>query len=80
MIEKRSAPRRRVFKLGTLAFRGGNSVDCMVRNLSSSGARIDIANPADLPTSFTLVIAADHFMRECHAVWHSEQRVGVAFD
>jgi hypothetical protein len=80
MIEKRAISRRRVFKLGTLAFHEGGSLDCMVRNMSSNGARIDIASPADLPTSFTLVIEADRFMRECRAVWRSDQHVGVAFD
>jgi hypothetical protein len=80
MIEKRVAPRHRVLKHGTLAFGGGGGVDCMVRNISSSGARLDIANPIDLPQSFTLVIQTDQFMRRCHAVWSSDQRIGVAFD
>ena len=80
MIENRAAPRHRVLKRGTLAFNGGGGVDCTVRNISSSGARIDIASPIGLPESFTLVIEADQFMRHCHAVWSSEQRVGIAFD
>jgi hypothetical protein len=69
-----------VLKHGTLAFGGGGGVDCMVRNISSSGARLDIANPIGLPQSFTLVIHTDQFMRRCHAVWSSDQRIGVAFD
>jgi hypothetical protein len=80
LIEKRTAPRHRVLKHGTLAFRGGGGVDCMVRNISSNGARIDIANPVGLPESFTLVIEADQFLRRCHAVWSSQQQIGVAFD
>jgi hypothetical protein len=80
MIEQRAAPRHKVFKHGTLAFRGGGSVDCMVRNISSSGARIDIANPVGVPKSFTLVIETDQFMRHCHAVWSNDKRMGVAFD
>ncbi len=80
MIEQRAIPRRRVFKQGTLAFRGGGTVDCMVRNLSSGGARIDIPYQVGLPASFTLVIESDQFMRDCHAVWSNEQRVGLAFD
>jgi hypothetical protein len=80
MIENRAAPRHRVLKRGTLAFSGGGGVDCTVRNMSSSGARIDIASPMGLPESFTLVIEADHFMRHCHAVWSSERQIGIAFD
>ena len=80
MIEKRTFPRHRVLKQGTIAFRGGGGIDCMVRNLSLGGARLDIVNPVGLPSSFTLVIVADHFLRECYAVWSREQKIGVAFD
>jgi hypothetical protein len=80
MIEKRAVPRHRVLKGGTLAFSGGGSIDCTVRNISSNGARVDITDPIGVPRSFTLIIAADRFMRRCHAVWRSEQRIGVAFD
>jgi hypothetical protein len=80
MVEKRAAPRHRVLKRGTLAFSGGGGLDCTVRNISETGARIDIANPVGVPREFTLVIEADHFMRHCRAVWSSEQHIGVAFD
>ena len=80
MIERRTAQRHRVLKQGTLAFSGGGSTECVVRNISSNGARVDIASPVGLPESFTLVITADHFMRHCHAVWNSNLRIGVAFD
>jgi hypothetical protein len=80
MIEKRASPRHRVLKQGTIAFRGGGGIDCMVRNLSQGGARLEVATPFGLHGSFTLVIATDHFMRDCHTVWSIEKRVGVAFE
>jgi hypothetical protein len=80
MNEKRTAPRHRVLKHGTLAFGGGGSVDCTVRNISSGGARLELANPFRLPQSFTLVIESDHFMRRCRPVWCSDTRIGVAFN
>jgi hypothetical protein len=79
MMEKRAAPRHKVFKHGTLAFYGG-SVDCTVRNISQIGARVDIASPVGLPKAFTLVIESDQLLRRCHAVWSCDQRIGVAFD
>ena len=79
MIEKRVSPRHRVLKQGTIAFRDGGGIDCMVRNISQGGARPEVETPYGLHGSFTLVIATDHFMRDCRAVWNSEQRVGVAF-
>jgi hypothetical protein len=80
MIEKRAAPRHRVLKHGTLAFRGGGGIDCMVRNISSSGARLDIASPVGLPPTFMLVIQTDQFMRRCRPIWSTDNRIGVAFD
>jgi len=79
MIEKRAARRYRVLKGATIAF-GGNGVACTVRNLSSSGAAIDLAGKIRLPTSFRLLIECDQFMRRCRQVWCSDNRIGVAFD
>jgi hypothetical protein len=80
MIEKRLFPRHRVLKQGTIAFRDGGGIDCMVRNISQGGARLEVETPYGLHGSFTLVIMTDHFMRDCHAVWSIEKRVGVAFE
>lgn len=79
MIEKRAAPRHRVLKRGTLAF-GGGGIDCTVRNLSASGARVDIASPLGLPSNFMLVIEADQFIRRCRPVWNNDRQLGVAFE
>jgi hypothetical protein len=78
--EKRVAPRHRVLKHGILAFSGGGGVDCTVRSLSETGARIDVANPVGLPAKFVLVIESDRFSRECHSVWSRDKQIGVAFD
>lgn len=79
MIEKRTAPRHRVLKRGTLAF-GGGGIDCTVRNMSATGARVDIASPIGVPTNVILVIEADHFIRRCRPVWSTEHQLGLAFE
>jgi hypothetical protein len=68
-----------VLKGGTIAF-DGSGVACTVRNLSSSGAAIDVASEVSLPPSFMLVIEADRFIRRCRPVWSNDKRIGVAFD
>jgi hypothetical protein len=78
-IEKRVARRRRVLKGATIAY-DGNGLACTVRNLSSSGAAIELASAVSLPLSFMLLIEADQFIRRCHPVWSNDRRVGVAFD
>ena len=77
--EKRAAPRHRVLKGGTITF-DGNGVACTVRNLSATGAAIDVAGNIRLPPSFMLVIESDRFVRRCHPVWSNDKRIGVAFD
>jgi PilZ domain-containing protein len=79
MSDNRVAPRHKVLKRGSITFSGG-AIDCTVRNLSSSGASLEVASPVGLPDSFTLVIEADQFTRRCHPVWSTPKRIGVAFD
>jgi hypothetical protein len=80
MNERRLAPRHRVFKHGVLAFNSGGSVDCTVRNLSETGARVDVFNSVSVPKSFVLVIETDRFSRHCRSVWISDKQIGIAFD
>ena len=64
MVEKRIFPRKRVLKAGTIAF-GGAAINCTVRNLTASGALLEVESPLGIPRQFVLDIAADHFLREC---------------
>jgi len=78
-IEKRTARRHKVLKGGTIAF-DGNGLACTVRNLSTSGAAVELASVVSLPPTFKLVIERDQFIRRCHPVWRNDRRIGVAFD
>ena len=77
--EKRAEIRQRVYKSGIISFTGAG-VDCTVRNISMTGAQIEVPEATTLPPSFKLAIAADNFLRGCRLIWNKERRVGVAFD
>ncbi len=77
--QKRHDQRFRVFKAGTIEF-SGHAIPCTVRNLSASGAAIEVKTPLWFPDHFTLGIASDGFRKACHIVWRDEQRIGLAFD
>jgi hypothetical protein len=79
MIERRQAVRRKVLKGGRIAY-ASEGIACTVRNLSETGAGLDVPNALNLPPSFMLVIERDGFTRRCHPVWCNDRRVGVAFD
>jgi hypothetical protein len=66
-------------KAGTISFDGGG-IDCTVRNISKSGAALDVASPLGIPQNFILLVPADDLRQPCHVVWRKEKRIGVAFD
>ena len=78
MNEHRQAPRRRLLKAGKISF-GGGAIDCTVRNLSETGAALEVTTPVGIPERFMLVIEADQKHVQCHLVWRKERRIGVRF-
>ncbi len=77
--ERRIAPRRRILKAGSICV-GDDAIDCTVRNISNSGATLDIVTPLFIPDRFKLIIQSDSLNRPCHIVWRKERRMGIAFD
>jgi hypothetical protein len=53
---------------------------CIVHDLSTGGARLNLPDTAALPERFTLYLAARRGgPRECCVVWRSTRAVGVEF-
>ena len=50
-----------------------------VKNLSDTGAMIEVGTIVGIPEKFTLVIESADFKRECKIVWRQPTRVGVHF-
>jgi hypothetical protein len=79
MGEKRAVPRRRVLKAGKIEV-GGGAIDCTVRNLSNTGAALNVPSPVGIPDKFVLVIPSDQLRRPCRVVWRKMGRIGIRFD
>lgn len=77
MNEHRIAARHRVLKGASIEF-GGGAIDCTIRNISETGAALDVTSPIGIPAQFTL--AADGTYRACRVVWRKERRIGVTFE
>ena len=80
MVETRIAPRHRVSKAATIEFVGGRPINCVVRNLSVTGAAIELSNRDGIPDSFLLVMPDDGLRLLCQIVWQKDYRIGVTFD
>jgi hypothetical protein len=80
MTETRSAPRFRVVKPARIED-GGFNVACIVRDLSLTGAAVEITDidTKHIPAIFTLVVPEDGLKLSCRLVWRSAFRIGLAF-
>jgi hypothetical protein len=78
-MEQRAAQRQRVLKAGSIEF-DGTSVNCMVRNISESGAGVEVVDPVGIPHEVTLLILTQHVRQHCYIVWRKEKRLGLMFD
>ena len=79
MDPQRIAPRRRILKAGSIES-GGGVIDCIVRNLSETGAALEVVSPLFIPDRFTLIVPTDQLKQRCHIVWRKQKRIGIAFD
>jgi hypothetical protein len=76
--EKRIAPRKRVLKAAQIILSDkAPKLDCVVRNLSSTGACLQVSTTFGLPMNFDVVL--EGVRRQCRAVWRTDTNIGVMF-
>ena len=80
MAKTRVTPRHRVSKPARIEFLGGRPVNCVVRDLSLTGARIQVPTQVGVPKCFVLVIPGDELRLPCRIAWRKEYEIGVAFE
>jgi hypothetical protein len=77
----RRARRSRTFLSAKIIMPNGNSViDCVVRDVSRSGARIKVDEVAVVPAQFGLLIGSENQRERCRVVWRRPTEIGVTFD
>jgi hypothetical protein len=78
--ELRCQARRRTLKAGIIAFQARHStLDCTVRDISASGARLRIDASQSAPDGFELIIELDGLEVPCRVVWRQDKEIGVSF-
>ena len=79
-MERRRQPRARMLKSARILFNEHRSViDCTVRNLSATGACLNVTSTIGIPNRFDVMFDADKSIRSCRLIWHKETRIGVEF-
>lgn len=80
MAEKRKAPRIRTLKGGVIAFNGRfSTMDCLVRNLTPTGAMLKVGTSVGIPERFELKLEHQDF-RPCRVKWRRNDALGIVFE
>lgn len=80
-VAERAAPRGRTLLRACVVFNGGlASLDCTVRDLSDTGAKLEFAGPAAVPSHFRLMIPKLGQSFHAQKRWQRDQHVGVSFE
>jgi PilZ domain len=78
---KKREVRKSLHQPGWITLEGGFATrPCVVRDLSSSGARVTIDDPNSLPAKLRLAFSRDaRTGRKCEVVWRRGATVGIKF-
>lgn len=80
MADLRTSPRRRTLLGARIEFNNRSStMNCVVRDLSDTGARLALASAAQLPEQFDLVVEPQNRKYRATVKWKRLALVGVAF-
>jgi PilZ domain len=79
MVQTRIAPRYRINKPAKIDC-GSEKIPCTIRDLSITGAALEIPDKIKIPETFTLIVPEDGLELPCSVVWRRDFRIGVAFD
>jgi hypothetical protein len=59
---------------------GTPPVPCELADVSVSGARVVVEDPARVPDQFVLLLAPEHgTIRRCKVIWREDNRLGLQF-
>ncbi len=79
MNDRSSTPRKRSLQSGKIMLKGG-VIDCLLRNRSFKGARLQVGNACHIPDRFTLVIDPAGQRRSVRVEWRNQSEIGVVFE
>jgi hypothetical protein len=79
MSERRRKPRIRAYQGARINMARRPGIDCLVRNLSDTGACLEIPSEMVPVDQFSVVIKPEFVSRRCRVAWRKPGRIGVQF-
>lgn len=78
--ERRLEHRRRLLKGAMIKFNNGfGDLECVVRNLTTGGARISMGQTSGIPTRIQIQIAGERIPVEAKIEWRTPRDIGLRF-
>jgi len=77
--DKRNSLRRPKHEPAKIVVGGNRLIDCVLQNLSETGACLEVPSVVGIPQVFRLMINGESALRTCEFRWALEGRVGVKF-
>ena len=72
--------RRKAFKAGIISYQNHSlTVDCVIRDISSSGVKLQFQEGVMVPENFTLTIPMEGKRVDCQVRWRHKGQIGAVF-
>jgi hypothetical protein len=79
-FESRGEARQKVLRRGKITWQSGNfEIECQVRDLSTTGAKLRMAGDVTTPSCFTITIYPEKITKMAQVCWRDELTLGVQF-
>ena len=78
--EQRGEPRHKVNKKGLIVYVGDElGVECEIRDLSATGAKLRLDNDITVPSCFDLIILPENITKKVQVCWRDDRDLGIQF-
>jgi hypothetical protein len=76
----RQEARHKVLRKGKITYSNGNfEVECQVRDLNSTGAKVKLAGDVTVPSCFQITIYPERLTRSAQVCWRNDLVIGIRF-
>lgn len=78
--DQRSKHRKQTFKFGIITCGADRRILSVVKNISPTGALIEVDHALEIPDEFTLAIESEPSARVCRVAWKKAKQIAVNFN
>jgi hypothetical protein len=79
MQKRRRLDRTNISRRAKIVLGPAETRDCMVLNLNTAGACLEVSNPHAIPDEVDLTFDEARTLRACRIAWRLGRKVGVTF-